>query len=161
MSREFLGEHKIIHLSTKAMRDRTDTAWASDVIHMREYQDCLFIIDYASGVGADEVSIQRCDDVTPTSTAGAPSWRYRYSTTPDTWTAWTQITSSSGFITAITPDKTYELHIRADEVSGTSGWEYLRLNTDEITNSPVDVDMIAILFNPRYGEDIDPVSSIT
>jgi len=161
MGREFLGEHKIIHLSTKAMRDRTDTAWASDVIHMREYQDCLFIIDYASGVGADEVSIQRCDDVTPTSTAGAPSWRYRYSTTPDTWTAWTQITSSSGFITAITPDKTYELHIRADEVSGTSGWEYLRLNTDEITNSPVDVDMIAILFNPRYGEDIDPVSSIT
>ena len=161
MSREFLGEHKIIHLSTAAMRDRLNGNWASDVIHMAEYQDCVFIIDQTSGVGAGEVSIQRCDDVTPTSTAGAPSWRYRSSTTPDTWGAWAAISTSSGFVMAITPDKTYELHIRADEVGGTSGWEYLRLNVDEVTNSPIDVDMIAILFNPRYGEDVDAVSSIT
>ena len=161
MGREFLGEHKIIHLSTMAMRDRTASAWASDVIHMAEYQDILFIIDWTSGVGADEISVQRCDDVTPTSTAGLPGGRYRYSTTPDVWTAWAAIATSSGFITPITPDKTYEIHVRADEIGGSSGWEYIRLNTDEITNNPVDVDMIAILLNPRYGEDIDPVSSIT
>jgi len=160
MNINFTESHKIIHLSTEAMRDRTASAWASDVINMRGYHDCIFIIDFASGVGADEVSIQRCDDVTPTSTAGAPSYRYRYSTTPDTWTAWTAVTSSSGFITPITPDKTYEVHITADEVAGSSGWEYFRLNTDEITNSPVDVDMIAILYNPRYAEDIDAVTNI-
>jgi len=161
MGREFLGEHKIIHLSTKAMRDRLDGNFAGDVIHMREYQDCLFIIDQASGVGQGEVSVKRCDDLTPTTTAGLPGGRYRYSTTPDTWTAWAAISTSSGFLTGITPDKTYEVHIRADEVGGSSGWEYIYLNIDEATNSPVDIDMIAILFNPRYGEDIDPVSSIT
>jgi len=160
MGREFLGEHKIIHLSTMAMRDRTASAWASDVIHMAEYQDILFIIDWTSGVGADEISVQRCDDVTPTSTAGLPGGRYRYSTTPDVWTAWAAIATSSGFVTAITPDKTYEIHVRGDEVGGSSGWEYIRLNADQVANSEVDVNMTAILYNPRYAEDIDAVTNI-
>jgi len=159
--RDFLGEHKIIHLSTKAMRDRYQGDWASDVIHMREYHDIIFIIDQCSGVGSAELSVQRCDDVTPTTTAGLPGGRYRYSTTPDVWTAWAAISTSSGFVTAITPDKTYEIHVRADEVGGSSGWEYIRLNADQVADSEVDVNMTAIVWNPRYGEDIDPVSSIT
>lgn len=153
MNTQFLGDHKVVHLSTKPMRDRFDTAWASDVINMRDWQDCLFIIDQTSGVGAAEISIQRCNNVTPYSTAGAPSYRYRVSTTPDTWGVWTQVTSSSGFVMAITPDKTYEVHIRGDEVGGTSDWEYIRLNADETTNSPIDVNVLAILFNGRYIED--------
>ena len=161
MNSQFLGDHKVVHLSTKAMRDLFDTAYASDVINMRDWQDCLFIINQTSGVGSAEVSIQRCDDVTPTSTAGAPSYRYRASTTPDTWGVWTQVTSSSGFITAITPDKTYEIHIRGDEVGGSSGWEYIRLNVDEVVNSEIDVDVIAILFNGRYQEDTAPRTSLT
>ena len=156
----FLNEYKVIHLSTVAMRDRLDGNWASDVIHMDTYRDCLFIIDQCSGVGQGEVSVVRCDDVTPTSTAGLPGGRYRYSTTPDTYTAWAAISTSSGFLTGITPDKTYEVHIRADEVGGTSGWEYIRLKVAEVTNSPIDVNMIALLFNPRYAEDIDPLTNI-
>jgi len=161
MGHEFLGEHKVVHLSTKAMRDRFGTAWASDVIHMAEYHDIIFIIDRCSGVGSGEVSVQRHDDVTPTTTAGCPGGRYRYSTTPDVFTAWAAISTSSGFVTAITPDNTYEIHVRNDEVGGSSGFEYLRLNIDEVTNSEVDANIIAILFNPRYGEDVDPVTSIT
>ena len=112
-------------------------------------------------MGQGEVSIQRCDGLTPTSTAGAPVYRYRASTTPDTWGAWTNVTSSSGFLTGITPDKTYEVHISGDEIGGSSGWEYVRLNIDEVTNEPVEINVIALLYNPRFGEDVDQVSSIT
>ena len=161
MSRQFLGEHKIVHLSTKSMTDRLNGNWASDVIHMREYNDIIFVLDQASGVGQGEISVQRCDDVTPTTTAGLPGGRYRISQTPDTWTAWAAVPTSSGFLTGVLPDKTIEVHVRNDEIGGTSGFEYIRLNIDEVTNSPIDSDMIAILFNPRYGEDVDPVSSIT
>lgn len=153
MNTQFLGDHKIIHLSTKAMRDLLQGGYASDVIDMRDWQDCIFVINQTSGVGQGEVSIQRCDDVTPTSTAGAPSWRWRKSTAPDAWNAWTQVTSSSGFLTGITPDKVFECHIRGDEVGGTSGWQYVRLNIDQVTDSPVDIDIIAICFNGRYMED--------
>lgn len=71
-----LENHKIIHLSTEAMRDRLDGNWASDVIDMGEWNDIIFIIDQCSGVGQGEVSVQRCDDVTPTTTAGLPGGRY-------------------------------------------------------------------------------------
>lgn len=153
MNSQFLGDHKIIHLSTKAMRDLLQGNYASDVINMRDWQDCIFVIDQTSGVGQGEVSIQRCDDVTPYSTAGAPSYRYRSSLTPDTWTAWNEVTTSSGFLTGIAPDKTFEVHIRADEVGGTSDWSYCRLNIDQVTDSEVDINIIAILFNGRHQED--------
>jgi len=161
MNIDFTETHKVVHLSTKAMRDRLQGSWASDVIHMAEYHDIIFIIDQCSGVGQGEFSVQRHDDVTPTTTAGLPGGRYRYSTTPDTWTAWTAISTSSGFLSGITPDKTYEIHVTSDEVGGTSGFEYIRLNADQPTDSPVDINMIAVLFNPRYAEDIDQVTSIT
>jgi hypothetical protein len=151
--RNFIEEHMVIHLSTAAMRDRLNGNWASDVINMQDWRDCIFIIDQTSGVGSGEVSLQSCDDVTPTTTSGVSGGRYRVSTTPDTWGAWTAISTSSGFVTAITPDKTYEVHIRSDELTGTN--KYVRLNVDEVTNSPVDINMIAILCNGRYHEDVN------
>ena len=153
MNTMFLGDHKIIHLSTKAMRDLLQGNYASDVISMQDWQDCIFVINQTSGVGNGEVSVQRCDDIVPTTTAGAPTWRWRKSTSPDVWNAWTQVASSSGFLTKITPDEMYEIHIRGDEVGGASGWEYMRLNIDQVTDSPVDIDIIAIMFNGRYSED--------
>ncbi len=153
MNTQFLGDHKIIHLSTKAMRDLYQGNYASDVINMRDWQDCIFVINQTSGVGQAEISIKRANDVTPTTTAGAPSYRYRASTVTDTWGAWTQISSSSGFLTGITPDKVYEVHIRGDEVGGSSNFEYIFLNADQVTDSEVDVDILAILFNGRYMVD--------
>ena len=160
MNSQFLGDHLIVHLSTKAMRDLYQGSYASDVINMQDWQDCVFVINQTSGVGQAEISIKRADDITPTSTAGAPSYRYRASTTPDIWTAWTTITSSSGFLTGITPDKVHEVHIRGDEVGGSSDWKYIFLNADQVTDSPVDVDIIAILFNGRYQNDIAPRTSL-
>ncbi len=152
MNTQFLGDHKIIHLSTKAMRDLLQGNYASDVINMQDWQGCIFVINQTSGVGQGEVSIQRVDDVVPTTTAGAPSWRYRSSTTPDAWSDWTQVTSSSGFLTGITPDKMFECEIRGDEIGGTSDWQYIRLNIDQVTDSEVDIDIIAIMYNGRYIE---------
>jgi hypothetical protein len=151
--RNFLEEHMVIHLSTAAMRDRLQGNWASDVINMQDWRDIIFIIDQCSGVGQGEVSCQSCDDVTPTTTSGISDLRYRYSTTPDTWSAWAAVSTSSGFLTGITPDKTYEVHVKSDALSGTN--KYIRLNIDQVTDSPVDIDMIAILFNGRYHEDVN------
>jgi len=151
---QMLGDHKILHLSTKAMRDLYQGNYASDVINMQDWQDCIFIVNQTSGVGQAELSIKRADDVTPTTTAGAPTWRWRKSTASgDVWNAWTTVSSSSGFLTGITPDKVFELHIRGDEVGGSSDYKYIFLNADQVTDSEVDVDIIAILFNGRYMTD--------
>ncbi len=161
MNSQFLGDHKIVHLSTKAMRDLYQGGYASDIINMEDWQDCIFCINQTSGVGQGEVSIRRADDVVNTTTAGAPSWRWRKSTGgDDVWNAWTQVTSSSGFVTGITPDKTFECHIRGDEVGGASGWNYIYLNIAQVTDSPTDSDIIAILFNGRYQNDIAPRTSL-
>ncbi len=153
MNSQFLGDHKIVHLSTKAMRDLYQGGYASDVINMQDWQDCIFCINQTSGVGQGEVSIKRVDDIVPTTTAGAPSWRWRKSTSPDIWNGWTQVSSSSGFLTGITPDKVFEVHIRGDEVGGSSDFKYIYLNIDQVTDSPTDSDIIAILFNGRYQLD--------
>ena len=63
------------------------------------------------------------------------------------------MSTSSGFETGITPDKVFEAHIRSDEIGGTSDWNYVSLNIDQITDSPVDIDIIAIMFNGRYQEN--------
>ena len=152
MNTQFLGDHKIIHLSTKAMRDLLQGNYASDVINMRDWQSCIFVINQTSGVGQGEVSIQRCDTVLPLTTAGAPSWRWRKSTSPDAWNDWTQVSSSSGFLTGTSPDKMFECEIRGDEIGGTSDWNYIRLNIDQVTDSEVDIDIIAIMYNGRYIE---------
>ncbi len=160
MNSQFLGDHKIVHLSTKAMRDLYQGSYASDVINMQDWQDCVFVVNQTSGVGQAELSIKRADDVTPTTTAGAPTWRWRKSTSPDVWNAWTTVASSSGFLTGITPDKVFELHIRGDEVGGSSDYKYIFLNADQVTDSECDVDIIAILFNGRYQNDIAPRTSL-
>ena len=153
MNSQFLGDHKIIHLSTKAMRDLLQGNYQSDVINMQDWQDCVFVINQTSGVGQGTVSILRHDDVTPTTTAGAPTWRWRKSTAPDVWNAWTTVATSSGFETGITPDKVFEAHIRGDEVGGSSDFKFISLNIDQITDSPVDIDIIAICFNGRFQND--------
>ena len=157
----FATSHKVVHLSTDVMRDRLDGNWASSVIHMDTYRSVIFVVDQSSGVGQGEVSIRRADDIVPTTTAGVSTWRYRSSTSPDAWSAWTTVSSSSGFLTGITPDKVYECWINAEEVRGTSGFEYCFLDIKEITNAPVEMDVLAIMFSPKYASDIDPVSSLT
>ena len=159
MGDNFIESHKVIHLSTEAMRDRWNGGWSSDVIHMREYSGILFIIDQTSGVGAAELTVRSADDTTPTTTSGISEAWYRASTTPDTWGAWTKLSSSSGFVTAITPDKTYEIYVPASSLSGTN--EYIFLDAVESTNSPVDVNCLAILIGPKSAEDVDAVSSLT
>ena len=155
----FVTEHKTVHLSTEPMRDRLNGNWASDVIHMAEYRDILFIVDQSSGIGEGEISVQSLDDILPTTTSARSGGRFRSSTSPDTWDAWGAISTSSGFLTGITTDKTYEIWVSANELSGTD--EYIRLNVDETVNAPIEINMIAILFNPRHASDVDPVTSLT
>jgi len=67
---QFIEQHKIVHLSTEAMRDRWNGGWSSDVIHLAEYSGILFVVDQTSGVGAAELTVRSADDVTPTTTSG-------------------------------------------------------------------------------------------
>ncbi len=161
MNSQFLGDHLIVHLSTKAMRDLYQGGYASDIINMQDWQDLVFIVNQTSGVGQAELSIRRADDVVNTTTAGAPTWRWRKSTASgDVWNAWTTVSSSSGFLTGITPDKVFELHIKGDEIGGSSDYKYVYLNAAQVTDSECDVDIIAILFNGRYQNDIAPRTSL-
>ncbi len=153
----FAESHKMVNCFSSgfiaANEDIFNGSPGGDVINMRDWRDIIFWIqEGAGGTGQTVVTVESCDNVTP-STQTPIIFRYRIiAAVGDTWTAWTDATVA-GFTTTAAADSMYEIWARAAELSGTN--QYIRMKTDESESTAVDGGMGAILFNPRYAEDIN------
>ena len=68
---------------------------ASDVISMESYEEIVFfILKNAGGSGTATITVESCDNVTPT-TPTAVAFKYKASTSGNTWGATTAVTSST------------------------------------------------------------------
>ena len=152
----FAESHKMVNCFSSgfiaANEDIFNGSPASDVINMRDWRDIIFWIqEGAGGTGTTVPTIESCDDTTPSNTT-AIIFRYRIiAAVGDTWTAWTDA-ATTGFTTTAAADTMFQIWARASDLSGTD--QYIRMQTTEGDSTAVDGGMGAILFNPRYAEDI-------
>ena len=129
----------------------------TDIVNLDGYTECLFVITKsAGGTGTAVITVESCDDVTPT-TATAIAFDYAVCTSGNTWGSRASATSS-GFTTTAGANQAYKIWVRADELSGTD--KYVRLKATESANDPVDGAILTLLLGPKYPQD-PPAAAIT
>lgn len=111
-------------------------------------EGAVFQIWYGTNAGGNStVTVQACDDTTPSNTT-AVAFQYRESTTFDTWGDWTAATAA-GFATATSSDNMYQIYVDAAELAS-EGYGYVRLQMVEVTDTASDGVVLAGVVNPRY-----------
>ena len=127
----------------------------SDVV---EVQGEGVLFEITKGVGAtgtSTITVLSCDDTTPTTTE-AVAFMYRASTTPDTWSDWTQATTA-GFTTTAGSNQMYQIYVDG-QILAANNYAYAQLKAVEVVDSPVLGGINAYIENTRYQEQ--PVSLI-
>jgi hypothetical protein len=120
----------------------------TDIVNCESAVGVLFQITKGVGLtGTSTITVDACDDGTPTNST-AVAFRYRISTTPDTWGAWTEATST-GFTTTAGSNQMYQVFVPASELAA-QGYGYARLSAVEVVNNPVVGCVNAAVVCPRY-----------
>lgn len=162
----WLEAHKVIHAFTSseiaACEDMFNGDPSSDVISMANWKEATLIVAKNAGAsGTAVVTVNACDDTTPSNTNAVP-FRYRSSTTPDTVGSWNEATASGTTITA-GADQVWEFHISDEDLKDSSGgvYEYVQFVLTEDVDSPVDGGAVVVLTSPRYAEDQNAPTVLT
>ena len=124
----------------------------SDVISMKEHKTIVFLVHKGVGAtGTSTITIQACDDVTPSNTSAVP-FRYQEITSGDTAGAITDATTA-GFTTTAGSSQLYAIYVDASDLAS-SGYGYVRLKAVEVANDPVLGGIIAILDDAKYEQEV-------
>lgn len=113
-------------------------------------------IDGVGLLGTSTITVEACDDVTPTNST-AVAFMYKISTTPDTWGTWTQATTT-GFTTTAGSNQVYSIYVDASECAA-EGYAYARLKMVEVANDPVVGCVLQGVVTPNYN--IPPATLLT
>lgn len=107
---------------------------ASDVVNMRNYGKCRFVVHGgAGGTGTSTFTVEACDDVTPTTQSAVP-FAYRESA-GDVAGALTQATVA-GFTCTAGANRLISIEVDQEALIA-SGYGYVRLKAVEVVDSPV------------------------
>ena len=107
----------------------------SDVINMEGAGRPVFVLTKGVGAtGTSTITIEACDDVTPSTTSAIP-FRYAQVTTGDTAGTVTAATSA-GFTTTAGNATIVQVEVDAGELAA-SGYGYCRMKMVEVVDSPV------------------------
>lgn len=129
----------------------------TDVVNLGKYDKVLWVIQKAAGsTGVARISVESCDDVTP-STATTVPFSYWTCTSGDTWSDM-QTATAYGFTTTAGADQMYAIEINSSELYSTN--QYARLATDETTDSPVDGTIVCVLGGARVMQEV-PITALT
>ena len=130
--------------------DRFDGGASTDIVECRSAAGVFAIIfegDSTGGTTTGTVTVDACDDVTPTNTTAIPFY-YRSSTTFDTWGAWTAATAT-GFVMPTGDNQMHQIWIPAANLAAT-GYGYVRVTVAETVNDPVDACILLAVVQQRY-----------
>lgn len=107
----------------------------SDVVDMKEHYEMLFVIYKGAGAtGTSAITVQACDDTTPSNRTAVPFW-YRAITTGDTHGAMTAV-AATGFTTTAGASQLYVVGVTQEQLIS-SGYRYVQLKAVEDANDPV------------------------
>ena len=124
----------------------------TDVVSMREYKLAVFSIYVGVGTtGTSLITIEACDDFTPTNKSAIP-FAYQEIATGDTHGALTKATTA-GFTTTAGSSKIIKIYVNASDLAS-SGYPNVRLKAVEVANDPVLGGIEIDLMEPRYDMEI-------
>ena len=124
----------------------------TDIINMKDFNHIQFVIQKAAGaVGTSTITVEACDDVVPTNVVAIP-FKYQACTTGDTFGALTTA-EATGFATTAGANQLYKIEVDSDALAA-SGYGYIRLKAVEVVDDPVLGGIIAVLTEPRYGQEV-------
>lgn len=107
----------------------------SDVVNVKNLSRVLFVVYAGIGTtGTSVVTVQACDDVTPSNRTAIP-FKYREILTGDTEGALSDATAT-GFTMTVGSSRIALIEIREDALSA-SGYGYVQLKAAESVNDPV------------------------
>jgi len=124
----------------------------TDVINLKNWNHIQFVIQKAAGaVGTSTITIEACDDAVPTNVSAVP-FKYQACTTGDTFGALTAA-EATGFATTAGANQMYKIEVDSDALAA-SGHGYIRLKAVEVVDDPVLGGILAVLTEPRYGQEV-------
>jgi hypothetical protein len=124
----------------------------TDILSVQGLGAAFEVIKGVGTTGTSTITVQACDDVTPTNNT-AVAFYYRESTTPDTWGDWTAATTT-GFTTTAGSDQVYQVYVPSSELAA-EGYGYVRLKLLEVANDPVYGCVMARVIGLRNGAQPD------
>lgn len=120
------------------------------VVSLKNYEWVAFLLIQATGggnTGTAAITVEACNNFTPTTTVAIPfRWR-KTNFTGDTMGAYTNA-AATGFPTVANETALYIIEIRADELP--QGFPCVRLKINETVNDPVNGTVITMLGHGRY-----------
>lgn len=126
--------------------------------NMSAWEGIVYIVSKTtSATGTATATIESCSAYAGTDNT-AVAFKYRYSTTPDTFTAWADATSGGIAITAGS-DEIWEFAIASSDLyKGTAtapvNHQYVRIVLTETESTAQDGSVVAIMYGPKYGHEI-------
>lgn len=138
---------------------------SSDIVNVSNYHNVTFLlVKGAGGVGTATITVDVCDDVTPSNTAKVGYYYRRYNATAGTWGTLTARTAAQSFATTAQANDMYEITVDTNAiaditVNGTKGHKYCRLNITQVDATACYHAVVVILGDARYGkrDPIDPL----
>jgi hypothetical protein len=122
----------------------------SDVVNLENHGAVRFIVVWGVGTtGTIKFTVEACDDVVPTNVSAIP-FRYRVMTAAGTPGAITAATAADGFTNTAGSDQILEIELPAENLSA-SGYGYVRVKMDEVTNNPILGGILVEMLHHRYG----------
>ncbi len=122
----------------------------SDVVNCKNYGHLTFLIVKGVGTtGTSTITVNACDDTTPT-TEAAVAFHYRRIQTSDNSPGTLTAATTAGFTTTAGSDEIYVIEVDPAELAK-NGYGYCRLVATEVVDAAVLGGIIAILSEPRYG----------
>jgi hypothetical protein len=130
----------------------------SDVVSMRNYKTCEFIVmkGVADGTSTSTLTVEACSTSEAAATS-AVAFRYQVCTTKDTWGEITEC-ANTGFATTTGSAQIYRVFVDAS-VLAEVGYEFLRLKYVESGDQPVVGCILIQLHEPRFEKDV-PATAI-
>jgi len=121
----------------------------SDVFSLKNHNRIRFLIVKGAGAtGTSTVTVEACDDFTPTNVAAVP-FRYRRCVATQAPGA-LQTATTTGFVTTAGGGEVYEVEVNAAALVA-AGYPNVRLKMVEVVDSPVLGGIVAELLEPRFA----------
>jgi hypothetical protein len=121
----------------------------SDVVDLSNHESAIFLIYKGAGAtGTSTITVEACDDVTPTNATAIPFYSKSITST-DIQGAMTA-RAAAGFDTTAGASQLYAIQVDASQLAAL-GRSFVRLKAVEVVDSPVLGGIAIALAGPRYG----------
>ena len=131
----------------------------TDVVSMKDHNRVLFIVVWGVGTtGTITVTVNACDDVVPTTESAIPFY-YRITASAGAPGAITRATAADGVTNTAGSNQLIEIEVLAEDLAA-SGYSYVRLKHDEVTNDPILGGVVIQMLEPRYPGRTQPTSVV-